>query len=300
MPGKRQFGEISGVREGATWQSRREVAAAGIHRPLQSGISGTRAEGADSIVVSGGYEDDEDLGEEIIYTGAGGKDPDSGQQIRDQTIDQPGNAGLITSELDGLPVRVIRGSSGDPRYSPPTGYRYDGLYRVARHWSETGRSGFRVWRFHLVKLDDRERAPFTATPGSPQGNTTPRSTIGVVTRLVRSTPVSEWVKRLYDGSCQVCRSRLEVPGGVIAEGAHIRPLGRPHAGPDTPDNILCLCPNHHSQFDQGGIYIDDQFHVWGCNDVLVGPLAMDRTHAVSVEHIRYHRALWAHDGPRRN
>jgi putative restriction endonuclease len=36
-----------------------------------SGISGTRAEGADSIVVSGGYEDDEDFDDELIYTGAG-------------------------------------------------------------------------------------------------------------------------------------------------------------------------------------------------------------------------------------
>ena len=33
------------------------------------GIGGTKAEGADSIVVNGGYEDDEDYGDEIIYTG---------------------------------------------------------------------------------------------------------------------------------------------------------------------------------------------------------------------------------------
>lgn len=33
--------------------------------------------GADSIVVSGGYPDDADYGDEIIYTGHGGRDPDA-------------------------------------------------------------------------------------------------------------------------------------------------------------------------------------------------------------------------------
>lgn len=40
--------------------------------------------GADAIVVSGGYEDDNDDGDEIIYTGQGGNDPDSGKQVADQ------------------------------------------------------------------------------------------------------------------------------------------------------------------------------------------------------------------------
>src|SRR4051794_20635730 len=114
-----------------------------------NGISGTRAEGADSIVVNGGYEDDADFGDEIMYTGAGGNDPATGKQIADQTLDLPGNAGLVTSRNRGLPVRVVRGWRGDKTYSPAVGYRYDGLYRVADHWSETGKSGFRVWRFQL-------------------------------------------------------------------------------------------------------------------------------------------------------
>jgi hypothetical protein len=70
-------------------------------------------------VVSGGYIDDEDFGDELIYTGHGGNDPATKQQIADQELDAPGNAGLARSQLDGLPVRVIRGASGDPAYSPP-------------------------------------------------------------------------------------------------------------------------------------------------------------------------------------
>ncbi len=38
-----------------------------------AGISGSESEGADSIVLSGGYEDDEDLGDEIVYAGHGGR-----------------------------------------------------------------------------------------------------------------------------------------------------------------------------------------------------------------------------------
>ena len=61
-------------------------------------------------MVSGGYVDDQDLGDVIIYTGAGGNDPNTGRQVADQSIDHPNNAGLVTSELSGLPVRVTRGA----------------------------------------------------------------------------------------------------------------------------------------------------------------------------------------------
>jgi putative restriction endonuclease len=128
---------------------------------------------ARSRSVTGG---DEDCGDELIYTVAGGNAPATGRQIADQTLTQPGNAGLVLSEQNGYPVRVIRGANGDPQFSPPMGYRYDGLYRVDRHWSETRKSGFRIWRFLLVRLSAQEAAPCmppenlpTGTPG-PQGH----------------------------------------------------------------------------------------------------------------------------------
>jgi putative restriction endonuclease len=31
-------------------------------------------------------------------------------------------------------------------------YRYDGLYRITAHWQETGKSGFRIWRFRLERI----------------------------------------------------------------------------------------------------------------------------------------------------
>jgi len=49
---------------------------------MQAGIVGGTGSGAESIVLSGGYTDDEDHGDEIIYTGDGGRDPRTGRQIR--------------------------------------------------------------------------------------------------------------------------------------------------------------------------------------------------------------------------
>ena len=77
------------------------------------GISGSQNEGADSIVASGGYEDDHDFGDIIIYTGEGGRDPNTGTHVADQEF-RGGNRALAVSCDEGLPVRVIRGARGDP------------------------------------------------------------------------------------------------------------------------------------------------------------------------------------------
>ena len=56
----------------------------------------------------------------------------------------------------------------------------------------------------------------------------------------------------------------------IAIGAHIKDLGRPHNGPDTEENVLCLCPNHHALFDRYGFYIDpDTLEIKDLNEDLI-------------------------------
>src|SRR3954462_2823808 len=115
MP-ERTYGEIAGYPVGSTFKNRIELAESKVHRPRQGGICGGQ-DGAESIVVSGGYADDEDYGNEIIYTGQGGRHPDTGKQIADQTLTL-GNAGLACSSAEGYLVRVIRGAGGDQQYSP--------------------------------------------------------------------------------------------------------------------------------------------------------------------------------------
>ena len=105
---------------------------------LQAGIADSAAEGADSIVVSGGCEDDDDdFGDLIIYTGQGGNDPATKRQVADQQLIL-GNAALAESCRKGLPVRVIHGRNSDSVYAPPSGFRYDGLYYVEEHWQAQG------------------------------------------------------------------------------------------------------------------------------------------------------------------
>ena len=64
----RLFGELQGLYVGDKFRNRLELSQSGVHKPTQAGISGGQNEGADSIIVSGGYEDDEDYGEFIRGT----------------------------------------------------------------------------------------------------------------------------------------------------------------------------------------------------------------------------------------
>jgi len=67
---------------------------------------------------------------------------------------------LAYNQHSGNPVRVVREASGDPAHSPPSGFRYDGLFRVEGSWVEEAPSGFRVVRFRLKKLSEFEDEHF--------------------------------------------------------------------------------------------------------------------------------------------
>src|SRR5260370_26853870 len=101
------FGDMPGVAKGTIFPSRAALREAGVHNQNQAGISGSQPEGADAIVISGGYEDDDDNDTEVIYTGQGGRDTETGRQIADQTLTR-GNLGLVITRNKGLPLRVIR------------------------------------------------------------------------------------------------------------------------------------------------------------------------------------------------
>jgi hypothetical protein len=60
MAQKRHFGSVEDFPVGTIFRSRAQLSAATVHRPTQAGISGSKIDGADSIVLNGGYVDDED------------------------------------------------------------------------------------------------------------------------------------------------------------------------------------------------------------------------------------------------
>lgn len=277
----RVFGNIPGIPVRTSFESRAALASSGVHRPLQAGISGSEKSGADSVVVSGGYEDDEDHGAVIIYTGHGGQDPNTKKQVADQVF-RKGNKALAANKSLGVPVRVVRGPTPKSQYAPLTGYRYDGLFRVDEYWRDRGRSGFAIWRYRLVQDDD---SVVDATLNFPSGNQQPGRRASTVVRIIRSTEVGTSIKGLYGHACQVCGTVLTTPSGPYAEAAHIRPLGTPHNGPDTPGNVICLCPNHHVLFDCGAFAIASDYSLRG----LSGRLKVDSRHSISQVHLDYHK-----------
>ena len=288
MAPSREFGEISGYPIGSVFRNRSELHISGVHKPLEAGISGSSLDGADSIVLNGGYVDDIDEGNYVIYTGHGGRN-NSGRQIKDQEITSSGNWGLKNSCDEGIPVRVVRGPKGDPRWSPAssTGYRYDGLYLVERYWSERGADGYRIWRYRLERIDT------SISLANEAYGTVERRTV-ITDKPIRNARLAQKLKKDYDFSCQICSTRLTSPAGPYAESAHIKPLGRPDNGPDVKANMLCLCPNHHKLLDSGGIVINDEHQVIQLpNNLAIGTLTLKNHHRIESEFINWHRNRWA-------
>ncbi|CAD5166358.1 unnamed protein product [Musa acuminata subsp. malaccensis] len=155
-----------GVLVGETWEDRMECRQWGVHLPHVAGISGQCDYGAQSVALSGGYEDDEDHGEWFLYTGSGGRDLSGNKRTnKEQAFDQKFeklNAALRVSCLKGYPVRVVR-SHKEKRssYAPETGVRYDGIYRIEKCWRKVGIQGFKVCRYLFVRCDN-EPAPWTS------------------------------------------------------------------------------------------------------------------------------------------
>jgi putative restriction endonuclease len=291
-----RFGEIPKVPEKTTFPDRRAVAARGTHRAPQSGIVGTAESGAESIVLSGGYED-RDYDDVIIYTGHGGLDG-NGQRIAGQTFDDSGNAALRTSMFEGSLVRVIRGAHEGSEFAPASGYRYEGLYQVES--ADYVRSGeFWICQFRMEKA--MSEPDVIATPPIPAelpsvaahgvafaGTMTPTQRTVTVQRRVRITAIAKEVKSIHEDTCQMCGQQLVVGDRTYSEGAHIKALGGPHDGPDMRDNVLCLCPNCHVQFDLGAVIVQDDFKILR-NGVVDGELRRHPDHDINLDYFAHHR-----------
>ncbi len=288
----------------------------------------------DAIVLHGGYADDEDHWDWIRYTGASpkkDKDPKTGRLLRSQSWSHVDNAALLLSYEQGLPIRVIRGYEGDSLYSPHDSYRYDGLYEITEVRTATSKypapdgSPIKICQFDLKRMPAREQvqtqverhiidvlAELDGKQGEPDDGGQedeeapgeqwdeekfPRSRSMQVRRLIRDTAAVKRIKNLYGGECQLCGLRLTGPDGKpYSEGAHIRPLGKPHRGPDVEPNILCLCPNCHVRLDIGAITVDEDWSIIARPDLvgagLLPKLNVRHGHRVHQEYIRYHREYW--------
>ncbi|PIN04979.1 histone H3 (Lys9) methyltransferase SUV39H1/Clr4, required for transcriptional silencing [Handroanthus impetiginosus] len=156
---KRIVGDIPGVSIGDVFFFRMELCVVGLHGQPQAGIDYVPASQssngepiATSIIVSGGYEDDEDQGDVIVYTGHGGQDKNNKQVVHQKL--ECGNLALERSMNYGVEVRVIRGFKYEGSISGKV-YVYDGLYRIIETWFDVGKSGFGVFKFKLVRIENQ-------------------------------------------------------------------------------------------------------------------------------------------------
>ncbi|KAJ6769169.1 HISTONE-LYSINE N-METHYLTRANSFERASE FAMILY MEMBER SUVH2-RELATED [Salix koriyanagi] len=154
---KRIVGSIPGVQIGDVFFFRMELCVVGLHGQPQAGIdylpasqSSNREPIATSIIVSGGYEDDEDAGDVIVYTGHGGQDS-LNKQCEHQKL-EGGNLAMERSMHYGIEVRVVRGIKHAGSVSSKV-YVYDGLYKILDCWFDVGKSGFGVYKYKLLRID---------------------------------------------------------------------------------------------------------------------------------------------------
>ncbi|KIY02837.1 uncharacterized protein Z520_01302 [Fonsecaea multimorphosa CBS 102226] len=160
---------------GQTWLLRAEMMRDGAHAPYIAGISGSKTEGARSIVM--GYHDDTrkeyyadiDEGETIYYYGTalprapGDTEPTNLKDAVTHRVERitknskgqgPTDAtmALFVSYRTGRPVRVFRSwkLSKIVPHRPVTGFRYDGLYIVKA--PELVKIDRQIYRFRMERM----------------------------------------------------------------------------------------------------------------------------------------------------
>ena len=120
----------------------------------------------------------------------------------------------------------------------------------------------------------------------------PKRSTTTVSRVIRNSEIVSELKELYDHQCQLCgETRQRTLTNSYAEGHHVHPLGNEPPGPDIKQNILILCPNHHSDFDYGMIRIDPDTmtveHAYE-NSVDGNQVKFCKNHSIDRQYIEYH------------
>ncbi|KAB1194703.1 HNH endonuclease [Haloferax sp. MBLA0076] len=224
---------------------------------------------------TGPYADDV-TGGQFTYIGEG--------RTGDQTL-TGGNKFLAQAEDNPLPIFFFH------RPDNNADWEYQGQVEVVSHECGPFDTDDReVFQFvlrrraeHEERVDAAESTPDLSPPERIQ---TTRS------RIIRNTKLTSALKERYSHTCQVCgdRRRRNVDDGY-AEAHHLKPLGRPHGGPDVEANVLVLCPDHHADFDYGMLAIDPDSktiaHAYD-RDIDGASLYVRDDHEVDEQYLEYH------------
>lgn len=158
----KRIGNVPGIEIGDIFFFRMELCLVGLHAPSMAGIDymGVKVTAdeeplAVSIVSSGGYDDDRDDSNVIIYSGQGGVQRKDGQ-VFDQKLER-GNLALEKSVKRGNEIRVLRGVK-DPAVSTCKIYIYDGLYKIQESWVEKSKTGCNVFKYKIIRIPGQQEA----------------------------------------------------------------------------------------------------------------------------------------------
>ena len=108
-------------------------------------------------------------------------------------------------------------------------------------------------------------------------------------RRVRDTAKSKKLKKIYENKCQICNySFPQYVKSGYSEVHHVWPMA--DEGDDDFDNMLVLCPNHHTEFD----YKIIQFNKLKNNIIedlkgrKIGTISFKKGHCLDDDNILFH------------
>ena len=88
-------------------------------------------------------------------------------------------------------------------------------------------------------------------------------------KQIERGPNGEKVKQHFEDKCQICKAQnkrnssfVKENGRLYSEAHHVIQLS--DGGPDTTENIMCLCSDHHAQMHHGNVKVEinkKYFHV---------------------------------------
>ncbi|XP_007010662.2 PREDICTED: histone-lysine N-methyltransferase, H3 lysine-9 specific SUVH1 [Theobroma cacao] len=159
---KKRIGVVPGVEIGDIFFFRMELCVVGLHSQSMAGIDYMVVKGdsegepvALSIVSSGGYDDDAEDPDVLVYSGQGGN-ANKDKEASDQKLER-GNLALERSLHRANEVRVIRGLK-DAVHQTSKVYVYDGLFKLQESWMEKGKSGCNMFKYKLVRVPGQTSA----------------------------------------------------------------------------------------------------------------------------------------------
>ena len=144
-------------------------------------------------------------------------------------------------------------------------------------------------------MAERHAAARGRTMPRPRPGSAAQRRLETMARIQRRGDNRRYLRDLYAGVCQISGVVLRLANDDFSvDCAHVRPLGKPHDGPDDVRNMLSLSPTMHRLFDRGCVFIDPgnlSIRLLHGNDLPHMPqLVVKGEHHLSRDHIAYFNA----------